>query len=159
MGMDVYGKNPTMEKLNDKGKPIGEYFRNNVWWWRPLWQYCYTSSPELIDKETFLSGCHNDGAGLNATDAIKLGVKLLVLIEDGSCAEYKKGRDEWLETLKDENCSVCNNNNRGYKKKKECKPCDGKGTKDNWNKHYPFHVENVKEFADFLIVSGGFKIC
>lgn len=28
MGMDLYGKKP----LN----PVGEYFRNNVWWWRPL---------------------------------------------------------------------------------------------------------------------------
>jgi hypothetical protein len=28
MGMDVYGKEPKSDK--------GEYFRNNVWWWRPL---------------------------------------------------------------------------------------------------------------------------
>ena len=27
MGMDVYGLEPRKEK--------GEYFRNNVWWWRP----------------------------------------------------------------------------------------------------------------------------
>jgi hypothetical protein len=31
MGMDVYGKAPTVEE--------GKYFRNNLWWWRPLWTY------------------------------------------------------------------------------------------------------------------------
>ena len=30
MGFDVYGKDP------DPGSGSGEYFRNNVWWWRPL---------------------------------------------------------------------------------------------------------------------------
>ena len=29
----------------------------------------------------------------------------------------------------------------------------------DFNKHYPFDVENVKEFAEFCIDSGGFKIC
>jgi hypothetical protein len=150
MGMDISGKKPVSE--------TGSYFRNNVWWWRPLWQYCHSSAPELIDRETFDSGTYNEGAGLNAYDAAKLGVKLLVLVEDGSCATYKRERDLWLESLKDDNCSRCNNNNRGYNKKKECKSCDGKGTQDNWNKHYPFHEDNVKEFADFCIDSGGFEI-
>ena len=31
MGMDVYGIAPEKE--------WGEYFRSNVWWWRPLWDY------------------------------------------------------------------------------------------------------------------------
>ena len=150
MGMDVSGINPKNER--------GSYFRNNCWYWRPLWQYCYTSAPELIDEETFISGTYNDGAGLDDVNAIKLGIKLLALIEDGSCAAYKDKRDEWLETLEDENCGVCNNNNRGYKKKKDCHACDGKGTRDNWMKHYPFEEENVKEFAEFLIDSGGFEI-
>ena len=31
MGFDLSGLNPKNE--------TGEYFRNNVWWWRPLAQY------------------------------------------------------------------------------------------------------------------------
>ena len=150
MGMDVYGNKPKSEK--------GDYFRNNVWWWRPLWNYCATSAPELIDKETYVSGTYNDGKGLNAMKAAKLGVKLLTLIEDGSCATYKRERDLWLEALEDDNCCVCNNNNRGHKKKEGCFACKGKGTKDNWHKSYPFDVKNVEEFAKFLIDSGGFEI-
>ena len=151
MGMDVYGNKPKSEK--------GDYFRNNVWWWRPLWQYCASSAPELIDEETFSSGSHNDGAGLNAYDATKLGIKLLALIEDGSCTAYKEGRELWLESLEDEVCENCNGNNRGNFKKKDCHACKCKGTRENWMKHYPFDEENVKEFAEFCIDSGGFKIC
>ena len=151
MGMDVYGENPKGEK--------GDYFRNNVWWWRPLWQYCHSSAPELIDEDKFVSGTTNDGAGLNAMKAAKLGVKLLTLVEDGSCATYKRERELWLESLEDEVCDNCNGNNRGNFKKKDCLACKGKGTRENWNKHYPFDIENVKEFAEFCIESGGFKIC
>jgi hypothetical protein len=39
MGMDVYGKDAVSEK--------GEYFRNNVWYWRPLWNYCIEVAPDL----------------------------------------------------------------------------------------------------------------
>lgn len=28
-----------------------------------------------------------------------------------------------------------------------------------WDLNYPFDVENVKEFAEFLEFSGGFQIC
>ena len=150
MGMDVYGNKPKSSK--------GDYFRNNVWWWRPLWNYCATSAPELINEDVYSEGCHNSGAGLNAIKAAKLGVKLLTLIEDGSCATYKRERELWLESLEDDNCCICNNNNRGNSKKKDCHSCDGKGTQENWDKHYPFDIENVKDFAEFCIESGGFKI-
>ena len=26
----------------------GEYFRNNVWWWRPLWDYVYSLCDDFI---------------------------------------------------------------------------------------------------------------
>ena len=148
--MDVYGNKPKSEK--------GDYFRNNVWWWRPLWNYCATSAPELIDKETYVSGTYNDGKGLNAMKAAKLGVKLLTLIEDGSCATYKRERDLYLESIPDEVCENCNGNNRGNFKKKNCKACEGKGTRESWERHYPFAVDNVKDFANFLIDSGGFEV-
>ena len=30
---------------------------------------------------------------------------------------------------------------------------------DDWNKHYPFNVENVEQFAKFCLDCGGFEIC
>ena len=50
----------------------GIYFRNNCWWWRPLWDYCANIAPDLISDELWDSGHHNDGAGLEANDAAKL---------------------------------------------------------------------------------------
>jgi len=31
MGFDIYGSSPKSEK--------GKYFRNSVWWWRPLAEF------------------------------------------------------------------------------------------------------------------------
>ena len=150
MGMDVSGKNPVSE--------TGSYFRNNCWWWRPLWNYCYHVAPDLITDDVFESGSYNDGAGLNAKGAAKLAVILETKIAEGHTKIWQKERELYLESLPDDNCGVCNNNNRGYSKKKDCKGCDGKGTRDSWEKSYPFYVENVENFAKFLIDSGGFEI-
>ncbi len=150
MGMDVNGLNPVSEK--------GSYFRNNCWWWRPLWRYCCVVGKDLIDEETEIGGGYNDGCGLDANGAAKLGVLLQAKIADGHTKTWEKEYNLFLESLPDEDCGVCNNNNRGYSKKKNCHSCDGKGTRENFNKSYPFNVENVKEFSKFLIDSGGFEI-
>ena len=112
----------------------GVYFRNNCWWWRPLWNFCAHHCPELIDEETFQSGHCNDGAGLNAKDSIKLGVKLLTLIEDGTAAHHEK------EIILSNEEAIAKDPDNGLA-----------GA-------YPFSVENVKEFADFCLQCGGFKI-
>ncbi len=37
--------------------------------------------------------------------------------------------------------------------------CDSSGRVLNFATHYPFDLENVREFARFLRASGGFEIC
>jgi hypothetical protein len=54
MGMDVSGLAPTTE--------AGKYFRNNCWWWRPLWYYCEQVAPDLAEKVEYAQS--NDGDGL-----------------------------------------------------------------------------------------------
>jgi hypothetical protein len=61
----------------------GVYFRNNVWAWRPLWNYCYEVADGLIDEDTFQKGHENSGAGLNKADSIELGKLLLKEIAEG----------------------------------------------------------------------------
>jgi hypothetical protein len=137
----------------------GIYFRNNCWAWRPLWNYCFIlDGQELISKDTFDSGHYNDGAGLNSNDAAKLGVKLMASIEDGSCLEYQQAYEHKISQLPVDKCGVCNNNNRGNSKKKDCNRCEGKGTTQSMKSNYPFDVENVRDFARFCIESGGFSI-
>ena len=150
MGMDISGKKPVSE--------TGSYFRNNCWWWRPLWHYCCVVGEDLINKDTAAGFSYNDGNGLNANDAAKLAVILQTKIADGHTKIWKEERDLHLESIPDEVCENCNGNNRGNFKKKNCKACEGKGTRESWERHYPFAVDNVKDFANFLIDSGGFEV-
>jgi hypothetical protein len=55
MGMDVCGRNPSA--------PAGEYFRANVWAWRPIHALIIENCSDLLDLETLLSMALNDGAG------------------------------------------------------------------------------------------------
>ncbi len=80
-------------------------------------------------------------------------------ISKGFTIEYEASYKQWQHDLPQNVCSNCNNNNRGNTKKKDCAVCNTTGFVDDWNKSYPFNTENVKEFAEFCINSGGFKIC
>ena len=137
----------------------GVYFRNNCWWWRPLWNYCYMIADDIISEELFENGHSNSGAGLNDKDARLLGNRLLQQIREGKTIEYQAEYQQYLDDLPDDVCTFCNGNNRGKNKMKDCTRCNGTGKSTNFNKHYPFDVDNVKEFAEFCIESGGFEIC
>ena len=171
MGMDVIGIEPTTE--------VGAYFRNNVWWWRPLWNYCCEVSEEARSVEF---GHTNDGDGLNAEDAIKLGNTLNAEIASGRTEQYRLDYYRALSELPREDCALCNNTGtrsdeigvqHGMPTKVLdeikasvlgrtigwCNGCDGVGTKEPWAASYPFDVDNVQQFANFVIASGGFEIC
>ena len=137
----------------------GYYFRNNCWWWRPLWNYCYAIADDLISEEVFESGHNNSGAGLDDKGAKLLGNRLLQQIREGKTIEYQASYQQYLDDLPDDVCTFCNGNNRGKNKMKDCTRCNGTGKSTNFNKHYPFDTDNVKEFAEFCLQSGGFKIC
>jgi len=109
----------------------GVYFRNNCWWWRPLWNYCYHVGDIVISHEVYESGHSNSGAGLNDEDAKLLGALLLTEIASGRTEEYKEEYQKRLDRLE---------------------PSD-------FDRHYPFDVENVRDFAMFCLESGGFEIC
>ena len=111
----------------------GVYFRNNCWWWRPLWDYCYYVSDGIISEELHASGHHNDGSGLNGLDAKKLGELLLEKVKNGEAESWRKAHDERNERLRDGG--------------------------DEFAASYPFDVDNVRRFAEFCIESGGFEIC
>jgi DnaJ-class molecular chaperone len=156
MGMDVFGKKPT--------KKVGEYFRNNVWYWHPLWSYCQHAHPEIVDKVQ--DGHNNSGDGLDSEDALKLGLLLLQDIENGSVQKYDQNYKDYLANLEQETCHICSGT--GIAKyaiessepiEKECNSCNGSGKTESWAKNYPFDVENVRQFANFCIHSGGFSIC
>jgi hypothetical protein len=171
MGMDVYGNNPISEK--------GEYFRNNVWWWRPLWDFCEEIAPELVSG---VQGHTNDGDGLDEEGAKALANILTISLSEGVVDTYEQKRNEYLASLPKEECNLCDStgirtDNVGVEHGMDvqvlsdaeasalgrtigyCNGCSGLGWKDSWETHYPFSKVNVQEFAEFLADSGGFKIC
>lgn len=174
MGMDVYGSDPTTEH--------GVYFRNNVWWWRPLWNYVITVGSEVISEELAESGHYNDGARLNADQAKRLGEILFIELWEGRTLTYQAEYNEYLSQLERQPCDLCLQTGIRTDKlgvemgqpTKElspevqiltgrthgwCNGCNGVGTVEHFAAHYPFSVENVANFAQFCIESGGFKIC
>mgnify|MGYP003149277030 CR=1 FL=1 len=161
----------------------GVYFRNNVWWWRPLWNYCYAVADDIIEgnlqikeyetdddgemdyenyrlvKAKHDDGHGNSGAGLNDKYAKLLGNRLMECIANGSTIKYQANYEQYLNDIPDDDCWKCKNNNRGNDKKKECKSCNKTGKQANFSKSYSFDVDNVEAFAKFCIESGGFEIC
>lgn len=171
MGMDVYGKNATNE--------MGDYFRNNVWWWRPLWDYCCQEAPELCEG---VHGHDNGGDGLNEEGSEELANILNYQIENGNTKKHCTDFYEGLEALPYEPCSTCNATGTrtdkvgikaGFHDKRLsvemailtareygwCNACDGLGKTKPFITHYHFSVENVQEFVLFLRSCGGFEIC
>jgi hypothetical protein len=147
VGMDVYGRKAKDEK--------GEYFRCNVWWWRPLWKYCEQVVPIICGK---VEGAQfNQGEGLDDADSAALASSLRVEIESGRTAEYAKEYKEWRDSLPPRGqCTSCKGT--GEYEAMTCLSCGGKGVLCAWDAEYEFNVETVAEFADFLESCGGFEI-
>ena len=193
MGFDVYGMNPTVAdgtvkptRTTIKGfgrlsadekkermkaieeyqeKNVGAYFRNNVWWWRPLWNFVTATCDDLLTEKDMEQGTLNGGHKISKTKAGKIAKRLYDLIKDGRVKEYEEGYKEHLASLEQVDCAVCDATGKRQEPPKtgagdrECNGCNGTGKRDDWNKSYPFSEDNVCEFANFCANSGGFTIC
>jgi len=136
----------------------GVYFRNNVWWWRPLWQFVCDHFTTVLYDDDCERGNYNDGHLIDEDKAVRIGVGLTAMLEDGTIQSYQDFYEAELKAMPQVTCSVCNGNNHGNRKKRDCKSCKQTGLVDDWAKSYPFDVENVREFAKFCLESGGFTI-
>ena len=162
------------EKLSDKyweekdkyqeANP-GIYFRNNVWWWRPLWQFVCERFDDILTEEDMESGCNNNCHEITVDKAMDIGVELTAMLESGRIKEYADRHKAELDALEQVECDLC----EGTGKRKDppnsgagnypCNGCGSTGKKDDWAKSYPFNEENVRYFAQFCLESGGFTIC
>ena len=130
----------------------GVYFRNNVWWWRPLANYVME-----VCNITNEDGWHtNSGHKITALDAADIYNKLHTELKKGNTKKYAAAYTKRLEGLPNEPCHVC----KGDKTYIDtpCHVCNETGEVDHWEKNYPFSVDNVKMFIAFVKESGGFEI-
>ena len=75
---DYYNSNP------------GVYFRNNVWWWRPLWDFVCMQCGEFMTEKQREGGNWNDGRLIDQETAAKIGTKLEILLKDGTVKRWEK---------------------------------------------------------------------
>lgn len=168
MGMDISGINP--KNTN------GEYFRNNVWWWRPLWNYVYLHCGKIITEKEFNGGHYNDGQFISDKKAEKIANKLIA-IRSITKQYAKQFKTETKPKIKFN--SLINEAAQLYYDKIVDKQngkitCPGDLEKLNpkaykiWSTltfdlefdepKYPFSEQNVEEFITFIKSSGGFEI-
>jgi len=153
MGFDVFGKEPVNE--------TGTYFRNNIWCWRPLWNYVFANL-KAISEEDYFKGSHNDGHEINKEKAQRIAASLKQKIESGELEEYIEAYTKYLDELPEEPCDYCDS--LGLRELPDsndlvqCNGCGGSGKVKSFETYYPMYVENMKNFADFCQDSGGFKI-
>ena len=166
MGFDLYGQN--------KNSPTGEYFRNNVWWWRRLADYVLEHT-KCIDEKDFEKWQHNDGHEVDEETAIQIANQLEYLISTGKVQEYEKETKEMISRAEKKNKIVQEKFDKLHDraieetKNKHIIPRDyPENLKAEWsnlwdemdrNENYPFSIDNVKEFISFCRESKGFRIC
>lgn len=170
MGMDVIGTRPSGE--------AGRYFRNNVWWWGPLWSYCNDVAPSICGA---CDGRFNDGDGLPEARALALADMIEVELESGRCAAYAEAFEHERAAAPTGTCTWCNGSgvrsdhtgiNLGMvdqvlepedaerlgRERGWCNGCSGQGHIASVRSWYWFDVENVRSFVQFLRACGGFRI-
>ena len=152
----------------------GDYFRNNVWWWRPLWNFVCNSCDDFLTEKDMEKGYYNDDRKISKTKSLKIARRLSKLIADGTVDTIE--RESTLEIAKAEA------HNKEVRKEMDaisdaCQKEHGKMkapayypepyktkwndayAKEDWTSSYPFYKDNVKVFATFCQQSGGFTIC
>jgi hypothetical protein len=152
----------------------GVYFRNNVWWWRPLAQYVIEQTKVITGKKKIQGFSYNDGVLISEQEAVQIAKQLKHLIQTGHTKKYE---EEYMAVYKKaelNNIKVqeeLDEFQKAMDKKlgKDVAPANyPKEDYEKWNAiyakmdnngSYPFSESNVKEFAEFAEQSGGFTIC
>ena len=191
MGFDLYGLNPKLKGVKpsidwntatdkDKDEYVkasnifeqenpGYYFRNNVWWWRPLAYLIEDKCKDFLTDEQRKSLHYNDGKEYSDKIAVKIANRLQEVLDSGELLKLKEEHDAQMQKAKKHNDVL------ESKMKAIVDAHDGVAPKDlpkeeftnwkalqeqkNWASSYPFEIDNVKEFILFARCSGGFSIC
>tara|TARA_R100000329_G_scaffold138511_1_gene120003 strand:- start:1281 stop:1874 length:594 start_codon:yes stop_codon:yes gene_type:complete len=197
MGFDLYGQNPKLKgeepSIDWTKKPTeeekdeyfkarakfetenpGHYFRNNVWWWRPLANYVLQLMGNEFTEDEQRSWHHNDGFEVSEEQARKIADRLE--------QELKTNRVKTVEGFYKEKMKKASAKNKVLEKKRNelekivwektgqklapvkypepfKKQWEDIQNQYDWEASYPFSEANVIDFMRFCRESGGFQIC
>ena len=197
MGFDIYGlapklkgKQPTIdwEKATNEDKDNyfqnkqkwedenpGSYFRNNVWWWRPLADLILDKCSDLITHEQANEIHINSGRKFSKGTSIAIANRLQSLIDSGFIEEHQKEIDARIKIAKTHNAKIEKKLEDLKQKVEKLRPNQNLAPvnypypynkrweeihqQKDWGSSYPFSKENIIEFITFSRASGGFEIC
>ena len=153
----------------------GTYFRNNVWWWRPLWSFTCDHCEDILTDDDMNAGCYNDAYIITEDKAVAIAKRLKEALKEPETQEYldnhmkamekakkhnemieqeKKALDEIAVTITGDKDIAPINYPKDLKKK-----FDELLDKRDWASSYPISRDNIEHFAEFAEQSGGFSIC
>ncbi len=203
MGFDLYGERPTIKTGTVKPKEIdwdtateedkkvywelqdkfraenpGDYFRANVWGWRPIWSFVCEVCPDILTEEDFEKGQYNDNHLIEEDRARDIAKRLR---EKMDLARDRQKKYEAEAPNKDKFNTMLENAatflyNEISKPKSPLINCPGDmethdpenykrwETLINYNNikfdetSYPIDADFIEEFANFAEHSGGFRI-
>ena len=199
MGFDLYGLKPKIKKgsvrppaidwnkctegerdkyfkISNKWEAdnVGIYFRNNVWWWRPLADLVIKLC-KLLDEKQKEHLHDNGGYEYNEATANYIADTLEAFVKSPVAKRteiahkkqmkkadvYNKKVQIKLEALRVDAIAKTGNKNiapRDYPKDLNDKWESIYRERDHTDS-YPFALKNVKEFIKFLRECGGFTVC
>jgi len=132
MGFDLIGLEPKNEK--------GDYFRNNIWWWKRLWWFNCEVCKDILNENDMAGGYFNNGHIITKEKAAGISERLETALNNKEQYEglVKRSEDLYLEM--------------------ENKIAESFGQKPAKKCSYPFDWGNVEDFYEFVKNSGGFQI-
>ena len=180
MGYDLrekQGLNDEYWELNsewEKQNP-GAYFRNNVWWWRPLWTFTCEHCEDILTEDDMNAGCYNDSYVITEDKAIAIAKRLKEALETPETQEYLDNHAKAMKQAKKDNEKLNEQKEAlneiaitmtgdkdivpmNYPDKLK-KKFDALLDERNWAASYPINRDNIENFAEFAEQSGGFSIC
>ena len=153
----------------------GNYFRNNVWWWRPLWTFTCDHCADFLTEDDMNGGCYNDSYIITEDKAVAIAERLYEALKEPETQEYLDNHMKVMEKAKKHNemieqekkaldeiaVAITGDKNVApidYPKDLK-KKFDELMKKRDWASSYPINRENIENFARFAEQSGGFSIC
>ena len=203
MGFDLHGENPIIKEgtvrpeeidwdtATDKEKEKywdlqrkfrdanpGEYFRANVWFWRPIWNFVCEVCPDILTEEDYKRGHYNDNHLIEEDRAKDIAKRLREKMDLARERQKKYDNDapnkeKFNKMLEDAGNFIFE---KISKPKSELITCPGDmqihdpENYERWEKlthygnlkfdemSYPINAKAIEEFAEFAEHSGGFRI-
>jgi len=141
MGFDLFGIEPRNRK--------GEYFRNNIWWWPRLWDFCCDITPEISENDRN-SGYYNSGLVISEKKHRALIENLKKALND---------REKFNEWMSNSEARYANTGHWLDRIFGAIKGLDDEAKVRPKEARYHFDWSNVEDFLEFITNNNGFQIC